>query len=601
MKYEALTKLVERASKGDKVAFAELYETKTPGIKYYVETHIGRGHDAEDVSQEIGIKMFLNISKLQKPELFNAWLGSIVKNECNQMKRKASNMPDLVSIDDYHDSLLVEKMEFLPHEFLESDENKQMVLAALQELRPEHREALFSHYFMELTYSEVAAQMEKKEKTVSAYISRGRKELREILEEKTNKKFGTVQGIVAMPVLTEIFNWDAHRRCPPEQAHAMTMRLKAAIDALPSDAVSGGAATAAKTGAGASGMSSAVTTGIAIISSVVIGTIITVLALLNAPTTNPMWAGMADQTGQIPSLINETESFPQNNSISPGEGLEIGEQYDEYLTSDGSHPSNGEGGVVSSDDAAGTINNETTGSDEENAAAPGTGTGNRDNTGGGGSGASYVETPVSGTLLLKNASGGIVDSGNLLSGITMQAYNGNELIGSAVTEPDGSYAFDDLMIAASGSYTVAMSLPTDSIVAAAADNAFGRKTVRLVPGQAQSGVDFYTVLSIPPDGSVVFSGSDCACGHVNPTRIVINDSGIISTSNSWTITRDSDGAVVYTGTGAVISSQLASIYNSGANGTYTLSFVHTDETGNSAQIKKAIQIDTGTIEPNDYE
>lgn len=103
-----------------------------------------------------------------------------------------------------------------------------------------------------------------------------------------------------------------------------------------------------------------------------------------------------------------------------------------------------------------------------------------------------------------------------------------------------------------------------------------------------------------PTGQIHYHGGDCDCGHVNPTEISFSTSNSTSGAPSWTITKNSTGAVVYSGSGSSVTAQLKSLYNSKADGAYTITFSAKDKNGYTIQAKKTFRIDTGIITPNQY-
>ncbi|MGI6153631.1 MAG: sigma-70 family RNA polymerase sigma factor [Christensenellaceae bacterium] len=584
MNSETLRELVKRAAGGDKAAFLELYEAKAKSIVYQIRKIMGHDRDTEDISQDVGIKMFQNIARLRSPELFNPWLMSIVRNECFQVIRKKQRSKTHVNIEDYSQSLAEHNKEFLPHEFAESEERMEMVMQAIDSLKPEYREALLLYFHEDMSYQEIALVMNKPVGTVSTYLNRGKKAVRRQLEKKTRKKISGAGNLAALPVLTQVLNWDAGRLASAERIQDVTQNLARVIADMPmpvAAAGAGGAAAASAAAASQAGTASGLPIGIKAVLAVTAGAVITTFTVLNIAYKDVPQLEAANQTGLVSSSQDMDNLVPQQD-LANEEEMEIQELYGDMPDD----PPADEDGVIYENDAAPT--------GEEIIVEEPDGQGNTRSV-------RYTRTPVSGALLLKNADGNVVAAGNLLSGITMEAYNGDVVVATTTTGQDGSYGFDGLMLAGAGSYTIRMNLPREGLLSADAGNAHGRKVVTLTPGEAMSGVDFYTTLSKAPDGTVSLLEGDCGCGHVNPARAVINDSSIISTSQSWTITRDRDGAAVYTGTGAVITEPMAELYSAGADGTYTVSYIHTDETGNSAQIKKVFCIDTGVIAPNQYE
>lgn len=100
-------------------------------------------------------------------------------------------------------------------------------------------------------------------------------------------------------------------------------------------------------------------------------------------------------------------------------------------------------------------------------------------------------------------------------------------------------------------------------------------------------------------GSLVFSGGDCTCGHVNPTSASYKLNTALDGSCSWTIKKD--GKILYSGSSTHITTEFKTLYAAKMDGQYVLSFVYTDSSGQKQYIDKSFRIDTGEISPNQYE
>lgn len=69
--------LIRRARDGDREAFEEIAKRHEKRIFWFAYTVTGNLHDAEDVTQEVLIKIFKNIGRLRNEEKFTTWLYRI--------------------------------------------------------------------------------------------------------------------------------------------------------------------------------------------------------------------------------------------------------------------------------------------------------------------------------------------------------------------------------------------------------------------------------------------------------------------------------------------------------------------------------------------
>lgn len=75
-----IEKLVLRAKKGDKTAYAELIRLQYKRIYLLCYSIIGDEHHAEDFTQEAFLKGFTKLKTLRNPVQFEHWIGKIAKN-----------------------------------------------------------------------------------------------------------------------------------------------------------------------------------------------------------------------------------------------------------------------------------------------------------------------------------------------------------------------------------------------------------------------------------------------------------------------------------------------------------------------------------------
>ena len=60
--------------------FESLWDEFSLELGHYIKSKVGNTHDAEDILQEVFIKIFRNIDKLEKKEAIKSWLYKITKN-----------------------------------------------------------------------------------------------------------------------------------------------------------------------------------------------------------------------------------------------------------------------------------------------------------------------------------------------------------------------------------------------------------------------------------------------------------------------------------------------------------------------------------------
>jgi RNA polymerase sigma-70 factor (ECF subfamily) len=80
--------LIDQAKLGDAEAFRRLFEQFQQPVFNFIARMTGHQHDAEDVMQEVFIKVYQNLPVLRDNQSFKSWLFSTAKNESINYLRK---------------------------------------------------------------------------------------------------------------------------------------------------------------------------------------------------------------------------------------------------------------------------------------------------------------------------------------------------------------------------------------------------------------------------------------------------------------------------------------------------------------------------------
>src|SRR5574341_1422138 len=82
--------ILDRVRKGEMSAFRELVEQYKQKVYYLALNLTGNHHDAEDMSQEVFIKVFTSIKNFRGDSRFSSWLYRITVNTCIDRTKKQS-------------------------------------------------------------------------------------------------------------------------------------------------------------------------------------------------------------------------------------------------------------------------------------------------------------------------------------------------------------------------------------------------------------------------------------------------------------------------------------------------------------------------------
>ena len=188
--------LVRRCISGDAGAWEELVRQQNRRIYNICYRFTGSGSDAEDLTQEVFIRLYRTMSSYE-PEKgsFNTWLTTLTRNMLvdhfrRTRQERLTDSMDAAPAADEDAPTLSEKIEDQgpsPDARLASKETQKLVQQALQKVSPDLREAVILRDLQDMDYKDIALTLKVPEGTVKSRINRGRAELARVLS-RTNQK-----------------------------------------------------------------------------------------------------------------------------------------------------------------------------------------------------------------------------------------------------------------------------------------------------------------------------------------------------------------------------------------------------------------------------
>ena len=169
--------LIERCLKGDQSAWQTivgLYWRKVFNIAY---KFVGRHDEAEDLAQDVFLKLFKSLKTFDRRANFSTWLISVSRNLCIDHYRSMRREHEVVARGVDVASLSKASPIDSPQVMLERRDRLGLLRAALDKLAPSLRTAVMLRDIQELSYHEIAERLGVPEGTVKSRINRGRAEL----------------------------------------------------------------------------------------------------------------------------------------------------------------------------------------------------------------------------------------------------------------------------------------------------------------------------------------------------------------------------------------------------------------------------------------
>ncbi|MCL2827075.1 MAG: sigma-70 family RNA polymerase sigma factor, partial [Eggerthellaceae bacterium] len=140
--------------------------------------------DAEDVAQEVMVRVCQKITELNDPKAFIAWLGSIVVNESRRQMMKNSRYNETMQMADHLEDVASKSTAYVQQEFADDKEDRQVVVDAISFLPERQREAIILHYFDGLNVKETALSMGIPIQNASNYLQIAREKIKVRLEKQ---------------------------------------------------------------------------------------------------------------------------------------------------------------------------------------------------------------------------------------------------------------------------------------------------------------------------------------------------------------------------------------------------------------------------------
>jgi len=147
---------------------------------------MGNRQDAEDITQDVAVKVYRNLHKCKGEEFLTAWLTKITHNTCMDALRKkkgkfTSSLDDVMEFENGEAQFQFKDDSPGPEALLIQKELGEQIEAALQKLPPEFRALVILRDVNGHSYEEISKILDLPEGTVKSRIFRGRAKLKNIL------------------------------------------------------------------------------------------------------------------------------------------------------------------------------------------------------------------------------------------------------------------------------------------------------------------------------------------------------------------------------------------------------------------------------------
>ena len=180
--------LVKQAIDGKQSAYAELMEKYRESIYFMMLKMVKNNDDADDLTIEAFGKAFNRLEQYSPSFAFSTWLFKIASNNCIDFIRKkrisVTSMDSGRINDDGEVMYFDAKSSTLdPEESVIQDQKVKLMRELVTKLKPRYRVLIEKRYFEELSYEEIAQELDLPLGTVKAQLFRARDFLASLIEK----------------------------------------------------------------------------------------------------------------------------------------------------------------------------------------------------------------------------------------------------------------------------------------------------------------------------------------------------------------------------------------------------------------------------------
>lgn len=171
---EQQCRMIKRIQQGDEEAFIWLYHESQPYVYKRCLTLGASDADAQDISQEVMIRIYTYIHNLKDPRCYRGWVSRIITNTFNNYYRKKSRyiaLPEELELKE-------EREYMLPDTCVMTLEQQSKIKEAISPLKESYKEVLVLFYLKEMSEKEIATTIQRPLGTVKSRLYTARSQIR---------------------------------------------------------------------------------------------------------------------------------------------------------------------------------------------------------------------------------------------------------------------------------------------------------------------------------------------------------------------------------------------------------------------------------------
>ncbi|WP_276165747.1 RNA polymerase sigma factor [Zobellia alginiliquefaciens] len=173
---------IQKALKGSQIAYSTLLDTYWNGVYGFQLKRTENENDAEDITVQTFSKAFDKLGTYNKDYEFKTWLITISKNIHVDLIRKRKKSLETSGNQDAVKKVLDDAPS--AEDQLIREQNLASLLMHIKKLKPHYQEVINLRYFKELSYADIAKELNEPINNVKVKLLRAKKLLAEVIRKK---------------------------------------------------------------------------------------------------------------------------------------------------------------------------------------------------------------------------------------------------------------------------------------------------------------------------------------------------------------------------------------------------------------------------------
>jgi len=170
--------LIKKYLKGDEKSFEILIEKYLKLAYNFVYKNVGNPADAEDITQEVFVKVWKNLKKFDQSKTFKPWLFQIAKNTSIDFLRKKKSIPFSRFENDKGQNVLTENLSAPLPNLTEAISDKETIATAMGDLKEKEQNVIELRHKQGMSFKEISGILKESINTVKSRYRRSLKNMK---------------------------------------------------------------------------------------------------------------------------------------------------------------------------------------------------------------------------------------------------------------------------------------------------------------------------------------------------------------------------------------------------------------------------------------